>query len=133
MMTPISPPCLLATPVHPGNIAPESPRCVRAGGLMWPARAFQTSIMTIIRARGPDPDPRNYHLQHVILTFGSGWLPQKSAQTLISSLQLHGHLNQKWKTAEKNLAKNASNSSCDDHLLSFWIILFACVIVILQS
>ena len=36
---------------------------------------------------GPDPDPRNYHLQHVILTFGSAWLPQKSAQTFLSSLR----------------------------------------------
>ena len=62
-------------------MARVSPRGVRA------ARAFQTSIMAIIRAQGPDPDPRNCHLQHVILTFGSAWLPQKSAQTFLSSLR----------------------------------------------
>ena len=48
--------------MQPGNIVRLSPRGVRA------ARAFQTSIMAIIRAQGPDPDPRNCHLQHVILT-----------------------------------------------------------------
>ena len=56
---------------------------------------------------GPDPDPRNYHLQHVILTSGSGWLPQKGAQTFLFSLRLIWFYDQK----ERN------SSFDDDHLL----------------